>query len=223
MGHQRSTSIKICGITDINQAKAITEIGVEAIGVIGVEGSPRFVTEQKRRELFAQIHCSCPNVDRVWVIADLNDAEIDRGIQEKEGPTVVQLHGKESQSRCKELRNKYPNIQWWKAIRIQKPEDLEKTNLYQESVDALLLDAWSSKGLGGSGKRLPLEWIRQAKLNLPWWLAGGISAEWIEEVFKHVDPFGLDASSRLEIEPGVKDLKLVRELVEEVRRINNLK
>ena len=65
--------------------------------------------------------------------------------------------------------------------------------------------------------RIPLDLLDKAKINLPWWLAGGISSEWVQEIFKRTIPFGLDASSRLESKPGVKDLEKVKALINAVK------
>jgi phosphoribosylanthranilate isomerase len=64
---------------------------------------------------------------------------------------------------------------------------------------------------------LPLDWLAETDLPLPWWLAGGISAEWIPELMERVQPDGLDASSRLEVRPGWKDLSKVQALLNAVQ------
>ena len=75
-GSQSSTAVKICGITELHQAKAIAALGVDALGIIGVKESPRFVNEDNRRKIFDELSKSFPNTKRVWVIADLTDSEI---------------------------------------------------------------------------------------------------------------------------------------------------
>ena len=217
MRSQTSTAIKICGITEVNQAKAIAAFGVDAIGVIGVEESPRFVSEELRRKIFDQLNKCFPSLQRVWVIADMNDAQIENGLNGIGVPTTVQLHGKESPKRCEEFRKRYPRIKWWKAIRIQTPLDFSKAHSFKGHSDALLLDAWNKDALGGTGTRLPLDWIQEANLQQPWWLAGGVCAEYIPEILSKVSPLGIDASSQLEKSPGTKDLQLVERLVRTVR------
>ena len=110
-------------------------------------------------------------------------------------------------------------IIWWKAIRLRSPEDLLRAKSYEEQVDALLLDAWAPIGLGGTGRQLPLEWLKKTNFNLPWWLAGGICAEWVPEVLNQTNPFGFDASSKIEISPGIKNMRLVNELINAVKTI----
>ena len=209
-------AIKICGLTDVNQALAIAAMGVDAIGVIGVPKTPRYLEEMARSNLFQALEQQVPELLRVWVVANPDDATLDRALQGEGQPSVVQLHGSEDSDRCRELKQRYPNQRWWKALRIRQPEDVTRLNGYEQAVDGLLLDAWSPEQLGGTGHRLPLEWIADAAPSLPWWLAGGISAEWIPELLSQVSPDGLDASSRLEIRPGWKDLSKVQALVQAV-------
>ena len=214
-------SLKICGLTDCNQACEIAAMGVQAIGVIGVPDTPRFVEPTRRREIFSRLRLEHQQLRRVWVVADLDDEHLASALTGEGQPSVVQLHGKESPQRCAELRQLHPSISWWKALRIREQADLNWIDAYAGSVDALLLDAWSPGKLGGTGHRLDLAWLAclEARIGstLPWWLAGGISAEWIPTLLDQVTPFGLDASSRLEHSPGVKDLRRVEALVKAVR------
>jgi len=219
---QTSLALKICGLTDPNQAVAIAAMGVDAIGVIGVPGSPRHLEAPARHKLFAALQQQHPDVQRVWVVADLNDGTLESALNEAGHPTVVQLHGSETPERCRQLRERHRQLRWWKALRIREPADLQQLGRYAETVDALLLDAWSPEQLGGTGHRLNLDWLStlqgQLPPSMPWWLAGGISAEWVPELLGRVHPYGLDASSRLETAPGVKDLGRVQALLDALGR-----
>ena len=210
-------AVKICGLTDPEQALSIATIGADAIGVIGVPGTPRFVAEPLRRNLFKTLEQNADDVQRVWVVADLADDSLDAALGGDGTPTVVQLHGGESPERCLALKQRYPQVDWWKALRLRSSKDLHSLELYAHSVDALLLDAWSPDQLGGTGHRLSLDGLGAIRLELPWWLAGGISAEWIPELLSRVNPDGLDASSRLEDSPGRKNLQKVKDLIDAVR------
>jgi Phosphoribosylanthranilate isomerase len=152
-------ALKICGLTDPAQALAIAALGVDAIGVIGVPGSPRDLPERERRELFSALERHHPAVLRVWVVADLEDRAIAAGLSGPGRPTVVQLHGSETPERCLQLRRHHPTLQWWKALRIRHPADLDQLIRYADAVDGLLLDAWSPDQLGGTGHRLDLHWL----------------------------------------------------------------
>ena len=210
--------LKICGLTDSAQACSIAALGVHAIGVIGVEGTPRYVCAEIRREIYARLAAQS-TVARVWVAADPNDDDLDDVLSGQGTPSVVQLHGQESEARCAELRTRYPDIDWWKALRLRGDAGLETIHRYSNAVDALLIDAWSADQLGGTGHQLDPTWLKHLQDELtggrPWWLAGGICAEWVPKL-DALHPFGLDASSRLEISPGVKDLARVRALVQAV-------
>lgn len=210
--------LKICGLTDSAQACAIAALGVQAIGVIGVEGTPRYVCAETRREIYARLAAQS-TVARVWVVADPNNNDLDDVLSGQGTPSVVQLHGEESEERCAELRARYPNICWWKALRLRDDASFEAIHRYSNAVDALLIDAWSADQLGGTGHQLDPTWVKHLQDHLsghrPWWLAGGICAEWVPKL-DALHPFGLDASSRLEIKPGVKDLERVRALVQSV-------
>ncbi len=212
-------AIKICGITKANQAKTISSLDIHALGVIGVSSSPRFVKEQLRREIFSQISQTSENTKRVWVLADPQDKELDLALKGHGTPSVIQLHGNESSTRCAELREKYPNMEFWKALRIRSKQDLLKANNYTKCIDYLLLDAWNPNILGGTGEQLPLEWLKEANFSIPWWIAGGISPEWIEKSLKYISPYGIDASSKLEVSPGIKDIKKVHDLIKAVKNI----
>ena len=209
--------LKICGITNREQAHAIAQMGVQAIGVIGVPATPRFVEPAQRRALFQLLEEQHPKLHRVWVVADPNDAALEEALYGAGQPSVVQLHGSESDERCQRLKQRYPRQQWWKALRVRKPEDLKQLEQYVPHVDALLLDAWSPDQLGGTGHRIPLDWVHETELSVPWWLAGGVSAEWVPELLSRVTPQGIDASSRLEERPGWKNLDKVQALVEAVK------
>ena len=214
-------SLKICGLTDCDQACEIAAMGVDAIGVIGVPDTPRFVEPNQRRAIFQRLTQEHPALKRVWVVADPSDELLASALSGGGQPSVVQLHGEESPQRCAELRRLYPGTKWWKALRLRGEADLNGIDAYAADVDALLLDAWSPKQLGGTGHRLDPAWLERIETRigrtLPWWLAGGISAEWVPTLVHQVSPFGLDASSRLEHSPGVKDLRRVKALVEAVR------
>ncbi len=214
---QTSTRIKICGITQISQAKDIAKLKVDAIGVIGVPNSPRFVSEEKRLRIFEEVEKVSNKIERVLVVADIDNEQLEKIINNKTFPSVIQLHGQESKHRCKEIKKIYPTIKIWKAIRIKSERDLSNAENYQENVDALLLDAWDPHQIGGTGKNLPIEWLQKINFNIPCWVAGGMSAEWIPKLFSHLTPFGIDASSRLEVSPGIKDLNKVNALINTIR------
>lgn len=215
---KKSTAIKICGLTKTSQARSIAEFKINAIGVIGVKNSPRFVPEEECIKIFNEVEKVSSNIEKVLVIADEKLEEIKCINNRSTPPSVIQLHGNESVDYCRELKNEFPSIKLWKAFRLKSINDLEKTIQYEKNIDAILIDAWDDKSLGGTGNRVPIELLVNKTFKVPWILAGGISAEIIPEIFSKLRPDGIDASSRLEISPGIKDIKKVESLVREIRK-----
>ena len=217
---KKSTAIKICGITKTSQARSIAELKINAIGVIGVKNSPRFVPEEECMKIFNEVEKVSSSIEKVLVIANAKLEEVKCINNRSTPPSVIQLHGNESVDYCRELKNEFPRIKIWKAFRLKAINDLENISQYEKIIDAILIDAWDDKSLGGTGNRVPIELLLNKNFKAPWILAGGISAEIIPEIFSKLRPDGIDASSRLEISPGIKDIKKVASLVREIREQN---
>ena len=217
---KKSTAIKICGITKTSQARSIAELKINAIGVIGVKNSPRFVPEEECMKIFNEVEKVSSSIEKVLVIANAKLEEVKCINNRSTPPSVIQLHGNESVDYCRELKNEFPRIKIWKAFRLKAINDLENISQYEKNIDAILIDAWDDKSLGGTGNRVPIELLLNKNFKAPWILAGGISAEIIPEIFSKLRPDGIDASSRLEISPGIKDIKKVASLVREIREQN---
>ena len=214
---KESTAIKICGITKTSEAKSIAQLNINAIGVIGVKKSPRFVTEQDCIRIFNEVEKVSSSIEKVLVIANEKLETIQKINNRSTPPSVIQLHGDETVDYCREMKNEFPAIKLWKAFRLKTINDLQNINQYDDNIDAVLIDAWDANSLGGTGNRVPLELLININFKTPWILAGGISAEIIPEIFSILRPDGIDASSRLEIAPGIKDLKKVESLVRKIR------
>ena len=206
--------LKICGLRQPDQAAAIAGMGVAAIGVIAVQSSPRFVLPERRAELFLAAKTARPSCLGVLVVADPQAADLD-WLGHGQGHDILQLHGQESAERCQELRQSL-GVKVWKALRLRDRTDLNRAALYAPHVDGWLLDAWAADQLGGTGQRLPLEWLQGFKPEVPWWLAGGIASQALPEILSRVRPDGLDVSSAVEKSPGDKDLEGVAKLVRAV-------
>ena len=217
---KKSTAIKICGLTKPSQARSIAELKINAIGVIGVKNSPRFVPEEECMKIFNEVEKVSSSIEKVLVIANAKLEEVKCINNRSTPPSVIQLHGNESVDYCRELKNEFPRIKIWKAFRLKAINDLENISQYEKNIDAILIDAWDDKSLGGTGNRVPIELLLNKTFKAPWILAGGISAEIIPEIFSKLRPDGIDASSRLEISPGIKDIKKVASLVREIREQN---
>lgn len=206
-----SPLLKICGLRDPLQAGAVAALGVDAVGVVAVPSSPRFLPPETRRAVFGAARAANPACQGVLVVADLLPEQLAE-LDPARGHQVVQLHGREDPQTCRRLRESL-DCQVWKALRVRSPEDLDHAQAYADAVDALLLDAWMPDQLGGTGQAIPLDWLQGWQAPLPWWLAGGVRSDRVATLLSRVTPTGLDASSGVERGPGDKDLELVRELV----------
>ncbi|MEB3334563.1 MAG: phosphoribosylanthranilate isomerase [Cyanobacteriota bacterium] len=216
LARSRRPWVKICGLRDPGQAAAIAAMGVDAIGVVAVPGSPRFVPLESRSLVFQAAREARSEVLGVLVTADPADGDVS-SLGTGHGHDVVQLHGGESVERCRQLRRQLgAGVALWKALRIRGTDDLRLCQAYGEVVDAVLLDAWVPHQLGGTGHAIPLDWLQDFTPSLPWWLAGGLTPENVGEALKRSRPDGVDLSSGVEERPGWKDLERVEQLVEAV-------
>lgn len=200
--------VKICGITKLEQAIAISELGATALGFICVPGTPRYIAPEKIQPITEQL----PNsVDRVGVFLNASIDEICQTVAIA-NLNVVQLHGSESTMFCDELRCRLPNTKIMKAFRIRSAEDLELVQAYEIWVNTLLLDAYHPQQAGGTGCTIDWTMLNQFRPNCPWYLAGGLNPDNILQALTLVTPDGIDLSSGLENAPGDKNLERVTQL-----------
>ena len=215
---KNKTLVKICGITSIDQAVQLAELGTNAIGIISVEQSPRYIPPEKKKEIFNTLKVSHPNVERVSVVKNTPIDLIIKNYLGEPNETIIQLHGDEDIDYCQKLKENIPNVGIWKAFRIKDKKDLDKIKIYENYVDAILLDSWNNETYGGSGKRIEKSYLENLSFNKPWWLAGGVSQEWINEIVRKIKPNGIDISSSVETSPGVKDIYKVGLILKEVKK-----
>ena len=208
---EAKTLVKICGITSVDQALQIAKLGVDAIGVISVKESPRYVSPKIKKNIFESLKKNFPHIKRVSVIKNIPLELI--CINSLDFENVIQLHGDEDLSYCKKLRKKFPNIEIWKAFRIKDREDTKKIEPFSDFIDTVLLDSWNDKTYGGSGIRIKSENLKHLKFRKPWLLAGGISIDWLKQILTDFKPNGIDISSSIESSPGIKDLDKTKKLL----------
>jgi len=213
-----NTLVKICGLTSEEQALQVAKLGAHAIGIISVEESPRYVSPEIKKKIFKTLESFYPKIHRVSVVQNSPVDLIIKNFLGNPSETIIQLHGDEDIEYCKKIRERIPNIGIWKAFRIKTANDLEKIKPFEDFVDAVLLDSWNNETYGGSGKRIKSMYLKNLKFSKPWWLAGGISIEWIDEILTDLKPDGLDISSSIEISPGLKDIKKTENLFKFLKR-----
>jgi phosphoribosylanthranilate isomerase len=206
--------VKICGITQIEQGKAIVDFGATALGFICLSQSPRYCQPSTIAEIVKQLPAP---VDRIGVFANASVAEIVQTTNQAH-LNGVQLHGTESTQFCEQLREALPQVEIIKALRIQTPQSLYQAEDYAHCVDTLLLDAYHPGKLGGTGQTLNWEALAQFVSPLPWLLAGGLNPQNITMALGQVQPSGIDLSSGVEKQPGDKDLEKVAQLFQVLKR-----
>ena len=211
------TLVKICGLTSEEQAIQVAKLGANAIGIISVEESPRYISAVIKKKIFKTLEKSYPKVERVSVVKNCPIDLIIKNFLGNPSETIIQLHGDEDIDYCKKLREKIPTIGIWKAFRIRTKKDLENIEPFEDFVDAILLDSWNKDTYGGSGKRIESVNLKKLQFTKPWWLAGGISIEWVDEILSDIRPDGLDISSSIENYPGVKNLDATKNLIYKIK------
>ncbi len=203
------TAIKICGITNREDALFAANLGVDALGFIFAP-SPRQVTPKQARAIIDSLP---PLINKVGVFLN-HPREIVAQITLQCGLDTIQFHGEESPQDCQHF-----GVKVIKAFRIKDQDSLKDLSLYQ--VSAFLLDTYLPGQPGGTGKTFNWELAQAAKKYGPIILAGGLSPENIREAIKRVRPYGVDVSSGVEQEPGKKDWQKLAKLVEIIRREEN--
>jgi phosphoribosylanthranilate isomerase len=200
-----TVKIKVCGLTDPLEAKAVAEAGANALGLVFAK-SPRKIYPDRAREIVENLP---PMVQTVGVFVNESSEKI-RQIIDYCGLDLVQLHGEETPETCKQLA---PRV--IKAWRIRTRADIQDLLPYQEFVKAFLLDAWSPKVHGGTGETFDWSIAIEAKkvLSRPIILAGGLRPENVARAVKQVRPWGVDVSSGVENAPGKKNMDLVVDFI----------
>ncbi|MBW1679686.1 MAG: phosphoribosylanthranilate isomerase [Deltaproteobacteria bacterium] len=206
------TRIKICGITNLQDALAAVNLEVDALGFVFYSKSPRYTTpdraEQIRRNIPPFTLC----------IGVFVDERKDKVIQTAEQCQLdgLQFHGNESPEYCSYF-SAYKVI---KAFPIKSRSELKVIERY--NVQAILIDALDPINIGGTGKKADWELAREAKKFGSLVLAGGLNETNIQAAIRAVNPYAVDVSSSLETGPGVKDHDKMRRFVGKIREIDRL-
>ena len=203
--------IKICGITNKEDALWAVNLKVDALGFIFAD-SPRRVKPEIVQGI---IELLPPFISSVGVFVNEDRKKVEE-ITESCGLTTLQFHGQESPSYCEGFKQKIV-----KALRIENKDILEKAVQYKDKVDAYLLDTYSPSKYGGTGKTFDWCIAKEIKeFGLPIILSGGLNPENIREAISEVEPYGVDVSSGVEERPGKKNMEKLINFVRIVRETN---
>lgn len=187
--------VKICGITRPEDADLATRLGAAWVGFIFWPRSPRFVEPAAAAAILGGLP---PHVGGVGVFVDQPVDEVN-AVADEVGLAAVQLHGRESTATCRACRRRVI-----KAVRLPGDGAGDDPDAVWSGA-TILVDAFDPVRMGGTGRRV--DWTRAAQLarRRPLMLSGGLRAENVADAVRQVAPYGLDVSSGVESEPGVKD------------------
>jgi phosphoribosylanthranilate isomerase len=209
--------IKICGMTRPEDARAAVRLGVDAVGVVFAE-SPRRVTAGVARAVAAaarnEARTSGRSIDVFGLFVN-ERAEVIRQLARDVGFDVVQLHGDEMPG----IANDLQGLRLVKAVRVKDHAALHEIERYWSTgwFEAVLLDAYSEKARGGTGKTFDWSVAEEAAKTVRVILAGGLKADNVREAASRVAPAMVDVSSGVESSPGVKDHASMARFINEAR------
>lgn len=201
--------IKICGITNKQDALEASRLGIDMIGFVLYKKSKRYVEPKTIRDIANELPES---IAKVGVFVD-EDAEKVSEIAEDCLLDILQFHGDESPEYCARFKDSYKVI---KAFRIKDKDALKSINGYD--TDFYLLDTHSEKSKGGTGKSFDWKMIEGYEFLKPLILSGGLTAGNIGQAIQDVAPYGVDVSSGVEETPGKKSADLMKKFVEKIRK-----
>ena len=206
------TFIKICGITNVDDALAAVTAGADALGFNFYRPSPRYVTPQNARGIVAKLPLS---VLTVGVFVNEDSPESVLNIANEAGIAALQLHGDESPAYCRELATDRYVI---KSLAVANDFDLQTVAAYD--VEAIMLDTKHITLRGGTGCVFDWSIAREVNKVVPkLFLAGGLSPDNIQEAIATVRPYAVDACSALEDKPGRKNHDRMRSFMETARSV----
>jgi len=215
----RSVWVKICGITNAEDAFAAIEAGADMLGFNFYRRSPRFIEPSAATEIVnavrSQTEIRHRSVTMIGVFVSESIDEVLR-IAEEANLDGLQLHGDETVEYCARLKELAPQRFLIKALTADSALNLETPNNY--STEAVMLDSFDAKLRGGTGQLADWAIARKIAERLPRvFLAGGLSPENVAAAIAAVQPYAVDACSSLEISPGKKSAKRMKEFVDAVR------
>jgi phosphoribosylanthranilate isomerase len=202
-----ATAVKICGITRVEDGLAAARAGAHAIGLVFHPASPRLVGIERAREIVSSLP---PFVTAVGLFVDAPAGEV-RRVLEAVPLQLLQFHGAEQPEYC----SQFP-LPYIKAVRVRAGVDLLQYAARFQGAKGLLLDAFVDGEPGGTGSRF--DWaLIPSELPLPIVLAGGLTAGNVAEAIRRVRPWGVDVSSGVEREKGIKDAAMIAAFIRGAR------
>lgn len=209
--------VKICGITNFEDAVAAVEAGADMLGFNFYRQSSRFIEPSRAREIADRLRGDVCDIANTMVGVFVNEpANSLTQIANELNLDALQLHGDESAEFCAHLKSLIPDRTIIKVLRVSGSFDPNSSSSYP--VDAIMLDAFHEQLRGGTGRVIDWDIARTVRDLIPrLFLSGGLSPENVAEAIARVQPFAVDACSSLESSPGHKNATRMKEFVRAVR------
>ena len=201
--------VKICGITDSENAKKIGQLNINAIGLVFYDKSPRAISIPQANKIIDSLP---PFISKVGLFVNSKSSYIDQVLNSVNIDTI-QFHGDESPSDCSQFQ-----MPFIKAIRMREGTNLLKKAEEFSSAAGLLLDSFEEDSYGGTGKSFDWNLIRD-NIDLPIILAGGLNKDNVISAIEKTQPYAIDISSGVESKEGIKDLKKMKEIIDLVKNL----
>lgn len=197
--------IKICGFTQAQNARDAALLGIDAIGLVFYDKSPRYVEIQRALEI---VQALPPFINRVGLFVNADSYFIDEVLCEVPLDTL-QFHGDETPQECQQY-----GLPFMKALRVNEQTNIPKLAQDYHQANGLLLDAYNSTTYGGTGESF--DWsLAKVELDLPIILAGGLNPETVGKAIQQVSPYAVDVSSGVESSKGIKDIQKIQQFIQQ--------
>lgn len=199
--------IKICGLTNPENARTVALLGVDAIGLVFYQKSPRCVDVETALEIASTLP---PFINRVGLFVNADAGFIDK-VLSKVPIDTLQFHGDETPEECAQY-----TLPFIKAVRVNAATNIAKIAKDYHQANGLLLDAFSQNAYGGTGELF--DWrLAKVKIDLPIILAGGLTPETVASATQQVKPYAVDVSSGVETTKGVKNIPKIKQFLNNIR------
>ena len=207
-----ATKVKICGITELDDARMAADLGAWAIGLIFAD-SPRRVDVAAAERIGRELHRRV-EVAGVFVNAPLEQVA---ELADVAHLTLLQLHGDEGPAYCREAARR-TGARVAKAIPARDPAAVRRLSAFR--TDYHLLDAYVAGQRGGTGKTFQWDWVRHHTRHVPLVLSGGLNPDNVADAIAATHPFAVDSASGTEASPGKKDPAKVQAMFRAVEQAN---
>ncbi|MBA4036460.1 MAG: phosphoribosylanthranilate isomerase [Bradyrhizobium sp.] len=215
-----SLLVKICGLSTRETLDAALVAGADMVGFVFFPPSPRHLSLETARELG---HQAKGRAAKVALSVDADDATLEN-IVETLQPDLLQLHGKETIARVRDIKAKF-SLPVMKVIAVETSADLAVLPGYASVADRILFDARAPKGAtrpGGLGAVFDWNVLAKLELDLPYLVSGGLTADNLAEAVRVTRAGGIDVSSGVESAPGIKDPEMIRHFIRAARATEEL-